>query len=249
MEAARADVPTVLSPEIGPPEGLGAARAPPNSPPPAQADEGSPCRRPPGAAAAVESRMHRRPTLTQHDGLFRTTRFILYGNRVRVIRTSPLVRDDQYIPIEAVDPDERVTRRPDLRDGLLASLLLLPSLVVLPGLVEPLPAWAGSVSLALAMASVGLLLVRGGLVRTYVEHGALQLRADVPDATAVRHFVARIVDASREQLARGEAQGTAVSAAAEIRRLHAHLAHGLLTREGFDRHKLRVLRGIKDHVA
>jgi hypothetical protein len=193
--------------------------------------------------------MHRRPTLTQRDGLFRTTRFILYGNRVRVIRTSPLVRDDQYIPLAAVDPDERVTRRPDLRDGLLATLLLMPATIVWPGLAGPLPAWARPASLALALASLGLLLVRGGLVRTYVEHGALQLRADVPDPTAVRHFVARIVDASREQLAQGEASGSALSAAAEIRRLHAHLAQGLLTREGFDRHKLRVLRGIRDHVA
>lgn len=192
--------------------------------------------------------MHRRPTLTQRDGLFRTTRFILYGNRVRVIRTSPLVRDDQYIPLAAVDPDERVTRRPDLRDGLLAATLLLPSLVVVPGLLSPLPPWARPASLALAVAALGLLLVRGGLVRTYVEHGALQLRADVPDATAVRHFVARIVDASREQLARGEAQDSPLSAAAEIRRLHGHLAQGLLTREGFDRHKLRVLRGMRDDL-
>jgi hypothetical protein len=192
--------------------------------------------------------MHRRPTLTQRDGLFRTTRFILYGNRVRVIRTSPLVRDDQYIPLEAVDPDERVTRRPDLRDGLLAVALLLPSVVVVPGLLGPHPAWARPASLALAVAALGLLLVRGGLVRTYVEHGALQLRADVPDATAVRHFVARIVDASREQLARGEAQDSPLSAAAEIRRLHGHLAQGLLTREGFDRHKLRVLRGMRDDL-
>ncbi len=193
--------------------------------------------------------MHRRPTLTQRDGLFRTTRFILYGNRVRVIRVSPLVRDDQYIPLEAVDPDERVTRRPDLRDGLLATALLLPAALILPGWAGPLPPGTRPAALALALAALGLLLVRGGLVRTYVEHGALQLRADVPDPTAVRHFVARIVDASREQLAQGEAQGVPLSAAAEIRRLHTHLAQGLLTREGFDRHKLRVLRGIRESVA
>jgi len=193
--------------------------------------------------------MHRRPTLTQRDGLFRTTRFILYGNRVRVIRTSPLVRDDQYIPLEAVEPDERVTRRPDLRDGLLSGTLLLPGLVILLGVAGPLPGWAHALAVALGLVAFGLLVLRGGLVRTYVEHGALQVRADVPDADAVRHFMARVVDASREQLAAGAQDPAPLSVAAEIRRLHAHLAQGLLTREGFDRHKLRLLRGMKEHVA
>lgn len=193
--------------------------------------------------------MHRRPTLTQRDGLLRTTRFILYGNRVRVIRTSPLVRDDQYIPLDAVEPDERVTRRPDLRGGLLSGTLLLPGLVILLGVVGPLPGWAHALAVALGLAGFGLLALRGGLVRTYVEHGALQVRADVPDADAVRHFMARVVDASREQLAGGDAAPAPLSVAAEIRRLHGHLAQGLLTREGFERHKLRLLRGMREHLA
>lgn len=193
--------------------------------------------------------MHRRPTLTQHDGLFRTTRFVLYGNRVRVIRTTPLVRDDQYIPLAAVDPDERVTRRPDLRDGLLAGTLLLPGLVILLELAGPLPPWSNAVAVALGVAGFGLLALRGGLVRTYVEHGALAVRADVPSPNAVRHFMARVVDASREQLAGGESAAPPLSVAAEIRRLHGHLASGLLTREGFERHKLRLLRGLQEPVA
>ena len=63
--------------------------------------------------------MHRRPSLTQRDGLFSTTRFILYGNRVRVIHTSPLVREDQYIPLSAVDPSASVVRQPDVRVALM----------------------------------------------------------------------------------------------------------------------------------
>ena len=136
--------------------------------------------------------MHRRPSLTQRDGLFRTTRFVLYGNRVRVIRVTPLVRDDQYIPLAAVDPDECITRRPDVRDLLLAATLILPGGLGAGGWPVTLPT-AAAVGCGL-LAAVGLVLVitRGGPVRTYVEHGALQLRADVPDADAVRHFVARI---------------------------------------------------------
>src|SRR5262245_44815104 len=193
--------------------------------------------------------MHRRPSLTQRDGLFRTTRFVLYGNRVRVIRVTPLVRDDQYIPLAAVDPDERITRRPDVRDLLLAATLILPGGLGAAGWPATLPS-AAAVGCGL-LAAVGLVLVitRGGPVRTYVEHGALQLRADVPDADAVRHFVARVVSASREALAGDEDAVAPASVAGEIRRLHGHLAQGRLTREGFDRHKTRLIRSIRDYVA
>jgi len=193
--------------------------------------------------------MHRRPSLTQRDGLFRTTRFVLYGNRVRVIRVTPLVRDDQYIPLAAVDPDERITRRPDVRDLLLAATLILPGGVGAAGWPVALPS-AAAVGCGL-LAAVGLVLVitRGGPVRTYVEHGALQLRADVPDADAVRHFVARVVSASREVLAGEEDEVAPASVAGEIRRLHGHLAQGRLTREGFDRHKTRLIRSIREYVA
>ena len=193
--------------------------------------------------------MHRRPSLTQRDGLFRTTRFVLYGNRVRVIRVTPLVRDDQYIPLAAVDPDERITRRPDVRDLLLAATLILPGGLGAAGWPVALPS-AAAVGCGL-LAAVGLVLVvtRGGPVRTYVEHGALQLRADVPDADAVRHFVARVVSASREVLAGEENEVAPASVAGEIRRLHGHLAQGRLTREGFDRHKTRLIRSIRDYVA
>jgi len=193
--------------------------------------------------------MHRRPSLTQRDGLFRTTRFVLYGNRVRVIRVTPLVRDDQYIPLAAVDPDERITRRPDVRDLLLAATLILPGGLGAGGWPVALPT-AAAVGCGL-LAAVGLVLVitRGGPVRTYVEHGALQLRADVPDADAVRHFVARVVSASREVLAGDPDEVAPASVAGEIRRLHGHLAQGHLTREGFDRHKTRLIRSIRDYVA
>jgi len=193
--------------------------------------------------------MHRRPSLTQRDGLFRTTRFVLYGNRVRVIRVTPLVRDDQYIPLAAVDPDECITRRPDVRDLLLAATIILPGGLGAAGWPVVLPS-AAAVGCGL-LAAVGLVLVitRGGPVRTYVEHGALQLRADVPDADAVRHFVARVVSASREVLAGEEDEVAPASVAGEIRRLHGHLAQGHLTREGFDRHKTRLIRSIRDYVA
>jgi len=193
--------------------------------------------------------MHRRPTLTQRDGLFRSTRYILYGNRVRVIRVSPLVRDDQYIPLAAVDPDERITRRPDLRTTALSAALVVPGLLAAAGWPAPLPTPAIVACSVLALGGALVLLTRGGPVRTYVEHGALQLLADVPDAGAVRHFVSRVVDASKEQLGADGGADPTVSVAAEIRRLHAHLAQGRLTREGFERHKLRLIRSIPSHVA
>jgi hypothetical protein len=193
--------------------------------------------------------MHRRPSLTQRDGLFRTTRFVLYGNRVRVIRVTPLVRDDQYIPLQAVDPDERITRRPDLRDLLLAFTLIVPGMLGAVGWPQKLPALAAIGCGMLAAVGVGWFIWRGGPVRTYVEHGALQLRSDVPDADAVRHFVARVVTASREVLAGEEADVAPASVAGEIRRLHGHLSQGQLTREGFDRHKTRLIRSIREYVA
>lgn len=192
--------------------------------------------------------MHRRPTLTQRDGLFRSTRYILYGNRVRVIRVSPLVRDDQYIPLAAVDPDERVTRRPDLRTTALAAALVVPGVLAATGWPEPLPLLAVVSCGLLALGGTLILITRGGPVHTYVEHGALQLLADVPDRTAVRHFVSRVVDASREQLAEADEEKPGLSVAAEIRRLHVHLAEGRLTRDGFERHKLRLIRSIPTQV-
>jgi hypothetical protein len=191
--------------------------------------------------------MHRRPTLTQRDGLFRTTRFVLYGNRVRVIRVGPMVRDDQYIPLAAVEPDQRLTRRPDLREALLAATLVVPGLLGAIGWPAPLPLMARTASALLALAGAAVLLARGGPVRTYVAHGALQLLADVPDADAVRHFVERVVDRSREQAVDEDAPAP-LSVAAEIRRLHGHLEQGRLSRDGFTRHKQRLLRSLRSHL-
>jgi hypothetical protein len=191
--------------------------------------------------------MHRRPSLTQRDGLFRTTRFVLYGNRVRVIRVSPLVRDDQYIPLAAVDPDQRLTRRPDMREALLAAALVVPGLLGAVGWPSPLPLLARTASALLALAGAAVLVARGGPVRTYVEHGALQLLADVPDADAVRHFVERVVNASRQQPA-DEDEPAPLSVAAEIRRLHVHVEQGRLSRDGFTRHKQRLLRNLRSQL-
>jgi hypothetical protein len=71
----------------------------------------------------------------------------------------------------------------------------------------------------------------------------------VPDADAVRHFVARVVTASREVLAGEQDEVLPASVASEIRRLHGHLAQGRLTRAGFDRHKTRLIRSIREYVA
>src|SRR5262245_36360136 len=191
--------------------------------------------------------MHRRPTLTQRDGLFRTTRFVLYGNRVRVIRVGPLVRDDQYIPLAAVDPDQRLTRRPDLREALLAAALVVPGLLGALGWPAPLPVLARVAAALLALAGAAVLLARGGPVRTYVAHGALQLLADVPNADAVRHFVERVVDASKEQAVDAAAPAP-WPVAAEIRRLHGHLEQGRLSRDGSTRHKQRLLRSLRNHL-
>ena len=191
--------------------------------------------------------MHRRPTLTQRHGLFRSTRFILYGRRVRVIRLSPLVRDDQYIPLAAVDPDARVERAPDLR---LASLGALCACLGLAGLLEWLPGLpAGARAGCVGLVALGTLLavLRGMRGRTLVHHGALSLVADLPDAAAFRHFEARLVEASRHELAlQGSDEGGPgpLSVAAEIRRLHQHHVDGLLGAEDFERHKQRLIRGL-----
>lgn len=197
--------------------------------------------------------MHRRPTLTQRDGLFSTTRYILYGNRVRVIRQSPLVRDDQYIPMSAVDPDPRVVRTPDLRFASLSLLLFVPGLAGLTGWPVPMGAGAGIASLVFALAGGAILVTRTLPGRTYVQHGALQMVADQPDAHTFRHFESHLISATRERLlAEGEggAEGEdgRISLAREIRRLHEHCTQGHLTRDAFTRQKSRLIARIRDFV-
>ena len=195
--------------------------------------------------------MHRRPSLTQRDGLFSTTRYILYGNRVRVIRQSPLVRDDQYIPLAAVDPDSRVVRLPDLRMAVIATLLLVPGALGLAG--WPRPLLPGEMAASLGLCVIGFVVIgtRAWPGRTYVQHGALQLIADQPDASTFRHFESQIVSASREQLVTtaGDDPGDGrVSLAQEIRRLHAHCAEGHLSTEVFRRHKQRLIHSIREFL-
>ncbi|HTE06028.1 MAG TPA: hypothetical protein VK824_07520 [Planctomycetota bacterium] len=197
--------------------------------------------------------MHRRPTLTQHDGLFRTTRYVLYGNRVRVIRLSPLVRDDQYIPMSAVDPDPCFVRAPDLRSAALSLLLFVPALAGLSGWPEPMNAVAGIASLLLAICGGALLARRAWPGRTYVQHGALQMVADQPDAQTFRHFESRLITATRERLLAESESGAQdedgrVSLAREIRRLHEHCTQGHLTSEAFARQKSRLIARIRDFV-
>ncbi len=195
--------------------------------------------------------MHRRPSLTQRNGFFSTTRYILYGNRVRVIRQSPLARDDQYIPLTAVDPDARVLRLPNLRMAVLASLLLVPGALAL--LDWPRPLQPGELTASLGLCLLGFFVVgtRAWPGRTYVQHGALQLISDQPDPSTFRHFESQIVTASREQLAASAGEGDdegKVSFAHEIRRLHAHCAEGQLSPEVFGRHKRRLISSIREHV-
>lgn len=196
--------------------------------------------------------MHRRPTLIQRDGLFSTTRFILYGNRVRVIHQSPLVRDDQYIPLSAVDPDRRVVRQPEVRWLVLAVVLCLPGVFAGLGWPHPLPPAASGATIALS--AMGFLAIgrKGWPGRTMVHHGALALLADVPDASTFRDFETRLVSASRTELvAAADAGGAAhaLSVAEEIRRLHAHCREGHLSAEAFGRQKHKLLGVLKEHVS
>jgi hypothetical protein len=196
--------------------------------------------------------LHRRPTLTQRDGLFSTTRFILYGNRVRVIRQSPLVRDDQYIPLAAVDPDRRVVRQPEVRWLALAVVLCLPGLFAGLGWPHPLPSVAGGATILLSAAGFVAIGRKGWPGRTVVHHGAVQLLADVPDSSTFRDFEARLISASRSELvAASEAGASArvVSVADEIRRLHGHCRDGHLSAEAFGRQKLKLLSVLKEHTA
>ena len=196
--------------------------------------------------------MHRRPTLTQRDGLFSTTRFILYGNRVRVIHQSPLVRDDQYIPLTAVDPDRRVVRQPEVRWLVLAVVLCLPGVFAGVGWPQALPPTASGATIALSV--LGFLAIgrKGWPGRTMVHHGALALLADVPDASTFRDFETRLVSASRTELvaaADAGGAGRALSVAEEIRRLHTHCREGHLSAEAFGRQKHKLLGVLKEHVS
>jgi hypothetical protein len=195
--------------------------------------------------------MHRRPTLTQRHGLFSTTRYVLYGNRVRVIRLSPLLRDDRYIPLSDVDPDGRTVRRPEPRMLVLALVLALPGALCLLG-------WPRSMAPGPTTAAVGLSLLgmvtigtKGWPGRTYVHHGELTMLADVPDASRFRAFESHLVTASREVLATVAAEDApdhARSVAREIRRLHEHCSAGSLRPEAFSRHKLRLIRAMREHT-
>jgi hypothetical protein len=195
--------------------------------------------------------MHRRPTLTQRHGVFSTTRYVLYGNRVRVIRLSPLLRDDRYIPLSAVDPDGRTVRRPEPRLVALALVLTLPGVLSAAGWPQPMA--IGPTTAAIGLSLLGLVSVgsKGWPGRTYVHHGELTLLADVPDASTFRAFESHLVSATREKLATedaDEAPETGRSVAQEIRRLHAHCSDGHLRPEAFVRHKLRLIRGLQEQL-
>jgi len=198
--------------------------------------------------------MHRRPSITQRDGLFSTTRYILYGNRVRVIHQSPLARDDQYIPLTAVDPDSRVVRLPNLRLAAVAALLLVPAALALAGWPRPLHTGEMTASLGLCLLGFVVVGTRAWPGRTYVQHGALQLISDQPDPSSFRHFESQIVSASREQLVAAAGAGAStdaekpISLAREIRRLHAHCADGQLSPEVFGRHKRRLISSIREFL-
>jgi hypothetical protein len=195
--------------------------------------------------------LHRRPTLIQRDGLFSTTRYILYGNRVRVIHQSPLVRDDQYIPLAAVDPDRRVVRRPELRWLVLAVVLCVPGLLASLGWPRPMPPVASGSSIALSALGFFTIGRKGWPGRTVVHHGAVQLLADIPDASTFRDFETRLITASRTELVAAGEENAAVqtvSVADEIRRLHRHLSEGHLSAEAFGRQKAKLLRVLKEHT-
>ncbi|MGQ0552757.1 MAG: hypothetical protein ACT4PU_06010 [Planctomycetota bacterium] len=192
--------------------------------------------------------MHRRPSLTQREGLFSTTRYILYGNKVRVIRQSPLERDDQYIPLAAVDPDALVVRQPSPRMLILAGLLTLPGAVAAAGWPAPLPVGLATCAAGLSLLGLLTLGAKGWPGRRYVRHGALQLLVDAPDATRFRTFEQHLVDASRQQLVEGDPVSEPVSVASEIRRLHEHCTVGHLPPETFGRHKQRLIQSIRDYL-
>lgn len=195
--------------------------------------------------------MHRRPTLTQRHGLFATTRYILYGNRVRVIRQSPLLRDDRFIPLAAVDPDGRTVRRPEPRLLVLTLLLTLPGIMSAAGWPQAMP--VGPTVAAIGLSLLGLVTIgsKAWPGRTYVHHGELMLLSDVPDASTFRAFQAHLVSASREELATADAEEAPEegrSVAHEIRRLYAHCSTGSLRPEAFTRHKLRLIRGLHERA-
>jgi hypothetical protein len=195
--------------------------------------------------------MHRRPTLKQREGLLSTTRYILYGNRVRVIRQSPLSRDDQYIPLAAIDPDRLVVRKPSVRLIGLAGLLALPGLLAVLGWPRPLSAGLTVATVGLSLLGVASVGARGWPGRVYVRHGSLQLLADAPDAATFRHFEAHLIAATRDHLVRSGVQQPgeeSISIATEIRRLHAHCREGHLPVDMFQRHKLKLIRSIAELV-
>jgi hypothetical protein len=194
--------------------------------------------------------MHRRPTLTQRHGVVATTRYVLYGNRVRVIRQSPLLRDDRYIPLSAVDPDGRTVRRPEPRLLMLALVLALPGVLAAVGWPQSMSAGPATAALGLSLLSLATIGPKGWPGRTYVHHGELTLLADVPDASTFRAWEARLVAASREEFAAADAEPepeAGRSVAHEIRRLHGHCHSGALRPEAFARHKLRLIRGLQEH--
>ncbi|MHC4846811.1 MAG: hypothetical protein ACYTCU_11720 [Planctomycetota bacterium] len=193
--------------------------------------------------------MHRRPSLTQRDGLFSTTRYILYGNRVRVIHTSPLVREDQYIPLTAVDPSPSVVRQPDVRVALMGLGLLVPGFAGAAGWPEPLGMGATAAGIGLILLGLVMIGTRAWPGRTYVRHGAVQMLADAPDASTFRHFESRLVDATRRQIVGQDGDDVLpISVASEIRRLADHRDSGHLPREVFDRQKQQLIDSIRDYV-
>jgi hypothetical protein len=190
--------------------------------------------------------MHRRHTLTQRDGPFCTLRFILYGNRVRVIRQSLLRRDDQYVPLSAIDPERLVVRQAEPRRLLGAAALASPGLLVIAGLAGPLPTGLPVASLGLAVLGLISFVPRGWPGRTWVRHGALQLLADRPDANRFRAFESHLVEASRACIVSEEEEDGLAGGpvASEIRRLHAHQQAGHISPPDFARHKQRLLRSL-----
>jgi hypothetical protein len=134
---------------------------------------------------------------------------------------------------------------------VLALVLALPGALCLFG--WPRSMAPGPTTAAVGLSLLGLVTIgtKGWPGRTYVHHGELAMLADVPDASRFRAFESHLVTASREVLATVAAEDApdhTRSVAREIRRLHDHFSAGSLRPEAFSRHKLRLIRAMREHA-